>query len=88
MSEKKSMLDGEKQYHIQLKEGDIADFVILPGDPGRVDFIAQHFDSPKEIAFNREYKTVTGTYKGRPVSVTSTGIGLSLIHISEPTRPY
>ena len=38
MSEKKSMLDGEKQYHIQLKEGDIADFVILPGDPGRVDF--------------------------------------------------
>ena len=69
------MLDGEKQYHIQLKEGDIADFVILPGDPGRVDFIAQHFDNPKEIAFNREYKTVTGTYKGRPVSVTSTGIG-------------
>ena len=75
MSEKKSMLDGEKQYHIQLKEGDIADFVILPGDPGRVDFIAQHFDSPKEIAFNREYKTVTGTYIGRPVSVTSTGFG-------------
>ena len=64
MSEKKSMLDGEKQYHIQLQEGDIADFVILPGDPGRVDFIAKHFDDPKEIAFNREYKTVTGTYKG------------------------
>ena len=85
------MLDGERQYHIQLKEGDIADFVILPGDPGRVDFIAKHFDDAKEIAFNREYKTVTGTYKGRPVSVTSTGIGcpsaaiaieeLSLIHI-------
>ena len=75
MIEKKSMLDGEKQYHIQLKEGDIADFVILPGDPGRVDFIAEHFDDAKEIAFNREYKTVTGTYKGRPVSVTSTGIG-------------
>ena len=75
MTEKKSMLDGERQYHIQLKEGDIADFVILPGDPGRVDFIAKHFDDAKEIAFNREYKTVTGTYKGRPVSVTSTGIG-------------
>ena len=40
MSEKKSMLDGEKQYHIQLKEGDIADFVILPGDPGRVDSVS------------------------------------------------
>ena len=43
MSEKKSMLDGEKQYHIQLKEGDIADFVILPGDPGRVDFYCTAF---------------------------------------------
>ena len=75
MSEKKSMLDGERQYHIQLKEGDIADFVILPGDPGRVDFIAEQFEDAKEIAFNREYKTITGTYKGRPVSVTSTGIG-------------
>ena len=57
MSEKKSMLDGERQYHIQLKEGDIADFVILPGDPGRVDFIAEQFEDAKEIAFNREYKT-------------------------------
>ena len=75
MSEKKSMLDGERQYHIQLKEGDIADFVILPGDPGRVNFIAEQFEDAKEIAFNREYKTITGTYKGRPVSVTSTGIG-------------
>ena len=75
MSEKKSMLDGDRQYHIQLKEGDVADFVILPGDPGRVDFIAEHFDDAKEVAYNREYKTITGTYKGRPVSVTSTGIG-------------
>ena len=38
MTEKKSMLDGERQYHIQLKEGDIADFVILPGDPGKSRF--------------------------------------------------
>ena len=75
MSEKKSMLDGDRQYHIQLKEGDVADFIILPGDPGRVDFIAEHFDDAKEVAYNREYKTITGTYKGRPVSVTSTGIG-------------
>ena len=50
MSEKKSMLDGDRQYHIQLKEGDVADFVILPGDPGRVDFIAEHFDEAKEVA--------------------------------------
>ena len=75
MTEKKSMLDGEKQYHIGLAPGDVADFVILPGDPGRVEFIAGHFDDAKEIAFNREYKTYTGTYKGRPVSVMSTGMG-------------
>ena len=75
MTEKKSMLDGEKQYHIGLAPGDVADFVILPGDPGRVEFIAGHFDDAKEIAFNREYKTFTGTYKGRPVSVMSTGMG-------------
>jgi len=75
MTEKKSMLDGEKQYHIGLAPGDVADFVILPGDPGRVEFIAGHFDDANEIAFNREYKTFTGTYKGRPVSVMSTGMG-------------
>ena len=75
MSEKKSMLDGDKQYHIGLSEGDVADFVILPGDPGRVEFIASHFDDSKEVAFNREYKTFTGTYKGRSVSVMSTGMG-------------
>ena len=75
MTEKKSMLDGKKQYHIGLEPGDVADFVILPGDPGRVEFIAGHFDDAKEIAFNREYKTYTGTYKGRPVSVMSTGMG-------------
>ena len=75
MTEKKSMLDGQKQYHIGLEQGDVADFVILPGDPGRVEFIAGHFDEAKEVAFNREYKTYTGTYKGRPVSVMSTGMG-------------
>ena len=63
------------QYHVQLKKGDIADFVIMPGDPGRVEFIADHFDKAELVAENREYKTMTGEYKGRPVAVTSTGIG-------------
>ena len=44
------MLDGEKQYHIQLKEGDIADFVILPGDPGRVDFRGEQLQT-KAVSF-------------------------------------
>ena len=58
-----------------MKKGDVADFVILPGDPGRVEFIADHFDTAKVVADNREYKTMTGKYKGRSISVTSTGIG-------------
>ena len=63
------------QYHVQLRQGDVSDFVILPGDPGRVEFIAEHFDTATLVADNREYKTMTGKYKGRSVSVTSTGIG-------------
>jgi uridine phosphorylase len=72
---KGGLLDTPIQYHIQLKKGDVSDFVILPGDPGRVEFIAEHFDSAKLVADNREYKTMTGSYKGRSVTVTSTGIG-------------
>ena len=72
---KGGLLDVDLQYHVQLKTGDVSDFVILPGDPGRVEFIAEHFDSATLVADNREYKTMTGLYKGRSVSVTSTGIG-------------
>ncbi|MGI6173138.1 MAG: uridine phosphorylase [Christensenellales bacterium] len=64
-----------KMYHIDMKKGDVGRYVILPGDPGRVEKIAARFDNPKEIAYNREYKTMTGTLMGVPVSVTSTGIG-------------
>ena len=73
--EKGGLLKSEVQYHIQMKEGDVADFVILPGDPGRVETIVNHFDTAEVVAHNREYKTMTGKYKGRSVSVTSTGIG-------------
>ena len=64
-----------KQYHIQVGEGDIGEYVILPGDPGRCEKIAQYLDEPQLIAFNREYKTYTGYLEGVKVSVTSTGIG-------------
>lgn len=65
----------EKQYHIQCAKGDIGEYVILPGDPGRVDKIAAYLDDPRKVAQNREYTTYTGTLLGRKVSVTSTGIG-------------
>ena len=66
---------GLLQYHIKLKKGDIARYVLLPGDPKRVGFIAQYLDEPVLKADYREYVTVTGKYKNIPVSITSTGIG-------------
>lgn len=63
------------QHHIHLKEGDVGEYVLLPGDPGRAEVIARHFDDAKHIATNREYVTYTGYLDGVKVSVTSTGIG-------------
>lgn len=63
------------QPHLLCQRGDIAPSVILPGDPGRVLRFAELLDSAREIVFNREYRTVTGKYKGMPVSICSTGIG-------------
>jgi uridine phosphorylase len=64
-----------KQYHIQLDEGDCAPYVLLPGDPGRVEAIASVWDSAEKVAQNREYVSYRGVYKGMPISCTSTGIG-------------
>jgi uridine phosphorylase len=66
---------GQRQYHIHVSPGEVGKYVLLPGDPGRVLRIAKHLNNPKEIAFHREYRTWTGTYKGITVSATSTGIG-------------
>ncbi|WP_433627915.1 nucleoside phosphorylase [Halomicrococcus sp. NG-SE-24] len=63
------------QYHLEVGEGDVADAVLLPGNPERVDKITQFWDEAEEVARHREYRTVTGEYDGAPVSVTSTGIG-------------
>ena len=66
---------GLLQYHIKLKKGDVAKYVLLPGDPKRVGYIAKFLDDAVLKADNREYVTATGKYKGVGVSVTSTGIG-------------
>lgn len=65
----------EKQYHIQCTQGDVGRYVLLPGDPGRCETIARHFDNPVHIGMNREYNIWTGTLLGQKVSVCSTGIG-------------
>lgn len=64
-----------KQPHILCDSNDVAEYVILPGDPQRVLRVAAHLKDWKEIATNREFKTVTGYYKGIPITITSTGIG-------------
>ncbi len=63
------------QYHIGLKEGDIGEYVILPGDPKRCAKIAAYFEDAKLMADRREFTTYTGYLNGTKVSVTSTGIG-------------
>lgn len=64
-----------KQYHVMLEPGSVGRYVLLPGDPGRCESIAEHFDHPEFVARNREYTTFRGTLRGVRVAVTSTGIG-------------
>ncbi len=73
--DKNAGIEGNLQYHLRVRPGDVADYALLPGDPGRVLLIAEHLDDPKEVAHHREYRTITGSYHGIPVSATSTGIG-------------
>lgn len=64
-----------RQYHTGVGPEDIGSYVILPGDPGRCEKIAEFFDHPQMVADCREFTTYTGTLDGVKVSVTSTGIG-------------
>ena len=68
-------------YHLNLFPGDVAETIMLVGDPGRVELIAGFFDSIELKKHNREIHTVTGTYKGKRLSVMSTGMGPDNIEI-------
>ncbi|MGQ3411711.1 nucleoside phosphorylase [Natrinema sp. LN54] len=63
------------QPHLLVDDGDLTDIALIPGDPGRVDRIADHCDESETIAQNREYKIVNATYEGRELTICSTGIG-------------
>jgi len=65
----------DRQYHVEVAPSEVASTVLMPGDTERVDKIVSLWDESEEIADHREYRTVTGTYEGAPISVTSTGIG-------------
>ncbi len=66
---------GKRQYHIACAPGEVARYVLLPGDPERVPKIASLWDKAKKVANHREYQTYTGKVGGVPISATSTGIG-------------
>lgn len=68
-------------FHLHLKPEHLADKVILVGDPGRVATVASHFDSIENEVESREFRTITGTYKGKRITVQSTGIGCDNIDI-------
>lgn len=69
-------------FHLHLRPEQIADTIILVGDPARVDMIAKYFDTIECRAANREFNSVTGEYKGKRMTALSTGIGIGNIDIS------
>lgn len=64
-----------RQPHLLVEPGDLAEVVLLPGDPGRVERIATHCDSHELLETNREYTVVNARYEGQDLSICSTGIG-------------
>ncbi len=71
----RSLIDSERQYHIQTLPEEVGRYVILAGDPGRIPDIAAHFENAKQVAYNREYNVWTGTLDGEKITACSTGIG-------------
>lgn len=68
-------------FHLHVRPEQVADKVILVGDPGRVPTVAAHFDTQECDIESREFRTITGTYKGKRITVVSTGIGCDNIDI-------
>ncbi|MFO8234024.1 MAG: nucleoside phosphorylase [Bacteroidales bacterium] len=68
-------------FHLKLKPGEISNYILLVGDQNRVDLIADFFDSIELTKHNREFKTVTGIYKDKRITVMSSGIGTDNIDI-------
>ena len=68
-------------FHLHLRPEQLADRVILVGDPGRVETVASHFDARECEVSSREFRTITGTYQGKRITIQSTGIGCDNIDI-------
>jgi uridine phosphorylase len=72
---------GDRQYHIDLKRGELAEHVLLVGDPGRVARVSSRWDTVEVERTNREITTATGTYRGMRISCMSTGMGPDNVEI-------
>jgi uridine phosphorylase len=73
--------EGDRQYHIGLGPGDLAEYILLPGDPDRATRIGSRFDTIELEHRHREFATVTGTYRGQRMSAVATGIGTDNVEI-------
>ena len=71
--------EAARQYHIDLGPGDLAEYILLPGDQDRTAKVAERFESVELQHRHREFASATGTFKGRRVSVVSTGIGAATL---------
>lgn len=82
IAESELVINGDGSiFHLHIKPEQLADRVILVGDPGRVNIVASHFDTCECEMSNREFHSITGTYKGKRITVLSTGIGCDNIDI-------
>jgi len=75
-------VSSDKQYHIACGKGDLAEYLLVPGDPERVPKIASFWDSAKEVSCHREFRSFTGKYEGVPISALSSGIGPACMAIA------
>ena len=66
---------GARQFHIDIAPGEVSSVALLPGDPFRVPLVAEHLENAREVAHKREHRTMVGTFRGRQITVTSTGMG-------------
>ncbi len=75
-------MEGDVQYHIRCAPGQVARYVLIPGDPGRVPKIAGLWDEAQEVAYHREFRTFTGIFHGVSITSTSSGIGCPSLAIA------
>ncbi|HID04335.1 MAG TPA: uridine phosphorylase [Candidatus Caldiarchaeum subterraneum] len=88
MSEPEEPMVGGRFYHVRVRKGEVAPYVLMPGDPDRVPKLAKFWDEASEVSFHREYRVWNGRVGGARVTACSTGIGApsTIIALEELAR--